>query len=47
MVKVKDVNGTTYLDQGWARFSIAHNEKIGYFKVSGVTSSMSPYLTTT
>jgi hypothetical protein len=27
MVKVKDVNGTTYLDQGLARFSIAYNIK--------------------
>jgi hypothetical protein len=31
MVKLKNVNGTTAMDQGWPRFSIAHNMKISYF----------------
>jgi hypothetical protein len=31
MVKLMDIKGTIYLDQGWHGFSIAHHVKISYF----------------
>jgi hypothetical protein len=31
MVKLRDVKGTIYVDQGWLGFAIAHQVKIGYF----------------
>jgi hypothetical protein len=31
MVKLRDVKGTAFLDQGWPGFSLAHQIKIGYF----------------
>jgi hypothetical protein len=46
MVKLREVEGKIFMDQGWAGFSIAHEIKIGYFMTFKVLKSNTYRVTT-